>query len=238
MRLPSSWGVLACVLLTLSTPSAGAVEKVMPKVKAGDRFSYVTKAQEGAKDESKEKRPGFADTRGTAMVSPLPTRETVTIGDTAVCKEHKCVEIEVEQVLPPFVPGIKVDSFGKKIKALIDLQSGDVLDIRTTLTMGSSVSESAELRYQPESTVAEFYGPWMADLKDGYNQSFNIASSGEVRTFRVSNREKIAGHDCFVVERIRHLPSNQSLAAKLWVDVQRRVALRVEQEGQIMSLEQ
>jgi hypothetical protein len=236
MRLRLSILVLALVLIVPILAAAGADSqsadaKPMLKVKPGEKFSYVT-----TKAEAAGPRPGFAEPRGKAMISPLPNRQTVVVGETTPCDGHTCLKLSAEQDLPPFVPGLKADSFGKKIKAMVDLQTGDVLDIRTTLTMGSSVSDSTEARYQPESTVAEFYGPWMTDLKDGYNKTFNIASTGEVRVFRVSGREKVAGHDCFVVERIRHLPSNQTVEAKLWVDTARRIALKVEQEGQTMTL--
>lgn len=226
---------LAFVTVVHALAFADADAKIMPKLKAGEKFSYVTTGAEAA---AQSPRPGFTAPRGPALVSPLPKRQTVVVEKTAPCNDHTCLTISAELELPPFVPGIKADSFGKKIRALIDLQTGDVLDIRTTLTMGSSVSDSSEARYQPESTVAEFYGPWMTELKDGYSKTYNIASSGEVRTFRVSGREKVGDRDCFVVERVRKLPSDQVVESKLWVDTERRVTLRVRQEGQTMSLAQ
>lgn len=223
--------VLACVQGLVLLPASPVRAIAGPRLAVGDSFSYETKATqpvEGA-------RATFREERGLGMVTPLPNKQKVQVTGTADCSGHPCLVIEVEQDMPPFVPQLKDQKHAKKIRALVDPESGDVLDVRTTLIIGESVSNSNQQLFDADSTLAEFYGPWMNLLKDDFEKKFE-RSTGEVRSFAVVGREKVGGRDCYVVARKRIMPSAEVVEGKLWVDVEKRVVLRLEQAGQTMEM--
>lgn len=217
-------------LLLALVPLLAAAAAAPPAVKVGDRFEYVTSgaAPKGAAAQ-------MATPQGQGMIVPLPERQVVRITGESPCADGPCYVVEVEQFLPPFVPQLSDQEFVKQIRALVHPATGEVRDVKTTFRMGTSVSESTQALYERESTVGEFFGPWMADLDDRYSRSFERAG-GEVRRFEVTGREKVAGRDCLVVRRTRLLADGQKVEATLWVDAARRVALQVEQGGQRMTL--
>lgn len=202
-----------------------------PRLAVGDSFSYETKATQAVEGA----RATFREERGLGMVTPLPNKQSVKVTGNADCGGHSCLVIEVEQDMPPFVPQLKDQKHAKKIRALIDPESGDVLDVRTTLHIGESVSNSTQQLFDADSTLAEFYGSWMNLLQDGFEKKYE-RSTGEVRSFAVVGREKVGGRDCYVVARKRVMPSNEVVEGKLWVDVEKRVVLRLEQAGQTMEM--
>lgn len=220
---------LPFLLLALAPLAAGAPAKA-PEVKVGDTFEYVTTGTAPEKPAAQ-----MATAQGQGMIIPLPNSQVVRVTGEQECPQGTCFTIEVEQILPPFVPQLADQNVVKQIRALIHPASGEVRDVHTTLRMGSSVSESDQEEYQRESTVGEFFGPWMADIDDGYTRSFE-RMGGEVRTLTVTGREKVAGRDCLVVRRTRLLVDGQKVEATLWIDAARRVMLQVEQGGQRMKL--
>jgi hypothetical protein len=223
----ASTGLLALLFSSPLQALAG------PRVAVGESFSFATQA---AADQTAEgARATFREERGLGMVTPLPNQQKVQVTGKSDCGGHECLVIEVEQDMPPFVPQLKDQKHIKKIRALVDPESGDVLDVRTTLLIGASVSNSNQQLFDSDSTLAEFYGAWMNELKDGFEKTFK-RDTGEVRSFSVLGREKVAGRDCFVVARRREMPSSQVVEGKLWVDVEKRVVVRVEQAGQKMEM--
>lgn len=218
------------LLLALAALAAAAAPAKAPVVAVGDRFDYVTTG-------SAPDRPAaqMATAQGQGMIVPLPIRQVVRVTGEQKCAAGTCFTIEVEQILPSFVPQLANQEFVKQIRAIVHPASGEVRDVHTTFRMGTSVSESSQDEYERESTVGEFFGPWMADLDDGYTRSFD-RMGGEIRTFTVTGHEKVAGRDCLVVRRTRQLADGQKVEATLWVDAVRRVALQIEQGGQRMRL--
>lgn len=217
------------VLLLAAVPLLAAAAK-SPVVKVGDRYEYVTSGT-GPQTPAAE----MALPQGHGMIIPLPNRQVVRVTGEAPCPGGPCLTLEVEQVLPSFVPQLAKEEFVTHIRAVVQPSTGEVRDVRTTFRMGRSVSESSQKAYEKESTLGEFFGPWMVDLDDRYSRSFD-RMGGEVRTFTVTGREKVAGRDCLVVRRTRRLPDGQKVEAVLWVDAARRVALQIEQDGRRMTL--
>jgi hypothetical protein len=76
----------------------------------------------------------------------------------------------------------------------------------------------------------------MLDLRSGYKESFPI-SDGRERTYEVVRQQKVAGRNAFVVKRRTPQPDGRILETTYWVDVERRFALQVEQEGWRMTLQ-
>lgn len=228
----TSRNVLYCLLLASLVPGPLAA-LAGPQVAVGESFTYETKVAEGQAADGA--RATFQEQRGLGMVTPLPNKQTVTVAGKEACGKNSCLVIEVDQDMPPFVPQLKDQKHAKKVRALIDPESGDVLDVKTTLLIGTSVSNSNQQLFDSDSTLAEFYGAWINQLKDGYQQSFT-RDTGEVRSFAVLGREKVGGRDCFVVSRKRAMPGNQVVEGKLWVDAEKRVVLKLEQAGQKMEL--
>lgn len=223
----------AAALLLSAALGSPLLATAGPRVTVGDSYSFETKTAAG--EAADGARATFQEQRGLGMVTPLPNKQKVQITGQSDCSGHSCLVVEVEQDMPPFVPQLQDQKHVKKIRALVDPESGDVLDVRTTLLIGTSVSNSTQQIFEADSTLAEFYGAWMNRLKDGYQESFN-RDTGEVRSFAVIGREKVAGRDCFVVSRKRTMPSNQVVEGKLWIDVEKRVVLRLEQAGQKMEM--
>lgn len=200
-------------------------------VAVGEVFEFET----AANGEVAAPAATMSTSQGRNMIAPLPNGQVAKVVGEEPCAESTCLIIEVEQSLPPFIPQLSDKDFSKRVQAKVDVYSGDVFDVRTTMVMGNSVSESQQDAYARESTLGEFFGPWMADIEDGYSQSFERLG-GELRTIKVTGRENIAGRDCLVVDRIRALPTGQSIEARLWIDAERRVALKVEQGAQTMTV--
>ncbi len=224
---------LALLWVLASFVTAPLLALAGPRLAVGESFSFETKAAgEQAADGA---RATFREERGLGMVTPLPNKQKVQVTGKSECGGHECLVIEAEQEMPPFVPQLKDQKHVKKIRALVDPESGDVLDVRTTLLIGSSVSNSTQQLFDSDSTLAEFYGAWMNELKDGFEKTFK-RDTGEVRSFTVVGREKVAGRDCFVVARKRSMPSNQVVEGKLWIDAEKRVVVRIEQAGQEMEM--
>ncbi len=221
-------------LLMAWIPATAQDAPTMPKLKVGEAFSYTTQVEEGS--EVKEPLASYKESRGTALVAPLPNSQTVKVTGEEACGEHTCLAVEAKQDMPPYLRCHRgYQSVSKTIKALIDLETGDVLRIRTLLEAGKSVSNSSEASFESDSTLADFYGAWMTELKDDYMQVFRRAS-GELRTFRVKGREEVQGRDCFVVERKRLMPSKQMVESTMWIDAERRVVLRLAKGKQVMRL--
>lgn len=234
MIQPRKFACLALKIALLAMAFAAPLAALSgPRVAVGESFSFETRTK--ADQAADGARATFREERGLGLVTPLPNKQTVQVTGKSECGGHECLVIEAEQDMPPFVPQLKDQKCSKKIRALIDPESGDVLDVRTTLVMGTSVSNSNQQLFDIDSTLAEFYGAWMNELKDGYEKTYK-RETGEVRSFTVVGREKVAGRDCFVVARKRAMPSNQTVEGKLWVDVEKRVVVRVEQAGQEMEM--
>jgi hypothetical protein len=224
-----------CSLVLAVVCSAGD-QAAGPQLASGQEFEFKTvAAEESTKAGGQGPLGTFEEQRGLAMVEPLPYNQSVKIGEQSSCDDHSCVAIEISQDVPPFVPGLEDMKCGKTIRAKIDLTTGDVMDIRTELIIGDSISNSKQDIYGTDSTLGHFYGPWMIELEDDYKREFEH-STGELRTIKVVGREKVKGRECFVVKRARALPSGQKLEGTVWVDVERKVALRVHEGDRIMHL--
>ena len=229
-KFPACLQVVCCLWLVATAALAGDDRVV--GVAIGETFEFQT----AAAGEVNAPAAAIATSQGRNMVVPLPKGQVARVLGEEPCRtDSTCLIIEVEQSLPPFIPQLSDKDFSKTVKAKVDVFSGDVFDVETIMTMGTSVSESTQEFYSRESTVGEFFGPWMADIKDGYIKSFERLG-GEVRTIKVTGREEIAGRDCLVVERSRALPTGESVDARLWIDAERRVALKVEQGSQTMTV--
>lgn len=200
------------------------------ELKAGDRFLFRTTSAAGP-----TAPVSYETDRGLAVVPPLPTQQAVRVVSEVQRDGHPSLILEVERTLPAFVPGSRVQSYVEKIIARIDKSTGDVFDIRTSITIDGSVSSSTQRVLSGDSTLADFYGAWMLDLKDGYDQS-NASSRGTATNLTVIRREKLAGAECFVVKETKTLVSGQKVVTTFWVDARRRVAVRTSRAGSQMQL--
>lgn len=215
-----------------SKASPGAAFSATCELKPGDRFLFRTSAAPAA---GASAPVSYETDRGLAVVPPLPTQQSVRVVSEIQRDGHPSVLLEIERTLPAYVPGSRDRSYFEKIIARIDKSTGDVFDIRTSTTIDGSVSSSTERALPGDSTLADFYGAWMLDLKDGYDQS-NTSSRGVVKSLTVIRREKVAGLECFVVKEAKTLVSGQKVVTTFWVDARRRVAVRTSRAGSQMQL--
>lgn len=197
------------------------------ELKAGDRFLFRTTSAAAV-----PAAPITYETdRGLGVVPPLPTQLAVRVVSETQWDGHPCLLLEVDRTLPAFVAGSRDRSYPEKIIARIDKSTGEVFDIRTSITIDGSVSNSTQRIFPNDSTLADFYGAWMLDLKDGYD-----LSNSTVKNLTVIRREKVAGAECFVVKETKTLPSGQKVVTTFWVDARRRVAVRISRAGSQMQL--
>ena len=199
-------------------------------LKVGDRFSFRTSPSGSASAPI-----SYQTDRGLAVVPPLPIQQTVRVVNETQGDGRPSLVLAVERTVPAFVPGSRDRSYAETITAHIDKSTGDVFDARTTTTIDGSVSNSTQSMLSGDSTLADFYGAWMLDLSDGYNQS-NASYRGSVTTLTVTGRAKVAGADCFVVAETKTVPSGDKVQTVFWVDTRRRVALKTLRAGSQMLL--
>ncbi|MCI0489179.1 MAG: hypothetical protein L0229_21520 [Blastocatellia bacterium] len=208
----------------LSKPGADNI-----KLKVGNQFVFRTVKSGAAQAAS------FESSRGLAFVPPLPSEQTVAIIGQKQCSTGPCLVLQATRTLPPFVPGSKDRSYSEKVTAHIDKDTGNVSDIKTTILIDGSISNSSESSMDRDSTLVDFYGPWMLDLKNDYARA-RATGNGIITTLKVTGHEKVMGRDCFVVKQTQKLSSGQQVESTIWVDALRRIAVRINRAGNQMQL--
>lgn len=202
-----------------------------PRLSVGDRFHFRTVSTIGTPSTS----TGFETARGPAVIPPLPNEQWVRITGERKCHTGSCLILEVQRKLPPFLPGLQDRAYSETIRAHIDKATGEVFDIETIIMIGKSESRSTQSLMSRDSTLADFYGPWMLDLRAGYTSS-TVDSMGVTRNLEVTGKQSVSGRECFVVKETRVLPSGEKAETIWWVDTHRRVAIQVNRGKRKMKL--
>ncbi len=119
--------------------------------------------------------------------------------------------------------------------AVIDSTSGAV---RFAVTYQVRDSNRADTTHSAEwhfaRTLWDWYGQWMLYLSDtfAYERQESHPLVGPIHTtLRVSGRERVAQRDCFVVDQWRGSPGHSGVNRRYWIDVDRRVTVRVCDSG-------
>jgi hypothetical protein len=196
----------------------------------GDRFDFT--AVHADPSSGTEKQGGVVH-----VTSILPKEQTVTVVEEKACGTAPCFVLEAHRTLPVYGVGTNETRNISTSRARIDKATGKLIDIEQTMTIAGQVHAGNPTPVKSKNSIfADFYGPWMLDLRPGYKESFPI-SDGRERTYEVVRQEKVAGRNAFVVKRRTPQPDGRILETTYWVDIERRFALQVEQEGWRMTLQ-
>jgi hypothetical protein len=201
-----------------SADAAGALA-----LKKGETFTFA--AQKGT---TKAAGP-IADAQGAIVQDPLPNHQVVKVTEVGDCKGKKCITLQADRDVPPPSPELRNEKFSEKVVASIDAATGDILHLSSTVSGGGSVSTSTQDQFGRTVTIADFYGPWMLDVDDKYKKSGGNGSM--TLTLETVGRGKLQGLDCFQVRKTLAVSGGKSMVRTYWIDVRRRVALKVEEQG-------
>ncbi len=83
-------------------------------------------------------------------------------------------------------------------------------------------------------TLWHWYGEWMLYLSDGftYERRESHPLIGEIQqTLSVTGRDTVVGRECYVVDSWRGSPGRGGSEKRYWIDVQRRVVVRMCDSG-------
>jgi hypothetical protein len=216
-RVPLQRAFFSAVTTLVAIPvPALAAEPVKPALlwQAGAFFEYASSGE-------------TATSSGPATL-PKPIRQTVRVVGQEECPSGTCWRLEADQTLAPLsLPGAapaQAENTSSS-RALVDTATGNLIQIeRTIQLMGQEHVSTTEVKSR-NALFAEFYGPWMLDLADDYQEVYELQQG--VRTYEVTGRETVDGRECFVVVRITPAPSGDFTKTTFWVDVRERVAVRV-----------
>ncbi len=220
-------GLVVCVGAVCGAFAESGDKNLTPAV---GEYTFVT-TQTSAED----RLIRVSDPRGEAVVSRLPLSQTASVAVGQKCAGEQCLEIVARREIRPFISGFEGQKFLETIRATIDASTGEVKSLRTELKIGEDVSISTESGFDRGFTVADFFGPWMLDLKDGYSETFKAAD--QLRQFKVVGRETVRGRPCFVVKKAFSVGGGRQVRTTLWVDVERRVTVKALQGADIMLLD-
>src|SRR5262249_50898841 len=165
-----------------------------PEIRPGERFHFRTLYGKGPVSTL-----SMPSTRGPAYIPPLPIEQTIVVALEIQGDKGPCFVIEANRTLPSFLPDAKEKTYPETAAACIDKNTGDIRNVKTTMTIAGSVSNSVQRDFGRQATFANFYGAWMLDLKDGYDQTYAAESTTNVK---VILREAVSGRNCFVVKEI------------------------------------
>ncbi|MCP4590662.1 MAG: hypothetical protein GY842_07955 [bacterium] len=228
MRKPFISVLLLAGLCLPFAALAGDGGDVIVGLQVGDQLTYQTTASPDADAE--------VTVEGQHRFIPFPETMEVVVAGEQECDGRTCLALEIEANMPPYRLGDREEADERTITALIDTHSGELLDVRTKRRLGQSTSTSTQGRFQRHTSLYHFYGAWMTDLRDEYTTSYTSRPSGTIGSIVVSGREKVDGNECFVVGVDKKAKSGQVAGTKIWVDVKRRVAVKLEERGRVMKL--
>ncbi|HKV09235.1 MAG TPA: hypothetical protein VJ725_13915 [Thermoanaerobaculia bacterium] len=191
-------------------------------LKAGETFTFSSQKGEG------KAGGALADAQGAIIQDPLPSHQTVKVIEVGDCKGKKCITLQADRDIPPPSPDLAKEKFSEKMVASIDAATGEILHLSSTVSGGGSVSTSTQDQFGRTVTIADFYGPWMLDVDDKYKKS---GGNGSISlTLETVGRGKFQGYDCFQVRKTLSM-SGKKVVRTYWIDTQRRIALKVEEQG-------
>lgn len=220
--------VLMFASLVATVVAAGA-QAPRIDVAVGDRFIYSAVHPE--KPAGTEKQGGVV-----YVTSLLPNAQTITVVEEKACGSTACLALEAQRTLPDYGLGKSEVRNTSTSRARLDAVTGNLIDIEQTILVAGQENKTSAAAKSKHATFADFYGPWMLDLRPGYKESFPL-TDGRARTYEVVRQEKIVGRNAFVVKRRTPQPGGRILETTYWVDVERRFALQVEQDGWRMTLQ-
>ena len=178
---------------------------------------------------------------------PIPIEQTLTVVGTKVYKGQRCLELKQEASIAN--PAAKDDSPPDERKARLSAtayinENGKILytesELVTKVGNNTSVSMSKGTELPDYSTLHYFYGYWMLALdKDFTWRCLEDEEDGTkaIESFQVTGMERIAGHDCFVVE-YKEIVGDKVTLTTYWVDVKKRIARQVKLEDTTLKLEE
>lgn len=215
---------LTCAEMAFAGPGASPLGFAV-----GDRFVYT--AVHADSSAGTEKVGGVVH-----VTSMFPKEQTVTVVEEKACGAASCLTLEALRTMPSY--GLKTESKNTSTsRARVDKATGRLIDIELSMTIAGQSHPGTPTPVKSKNSVfVDFYGPWMLDLQPGYKESFSI-SDGRERTYEVIRQEKVAGRSAFVVKRKTPQPDGRVQETTYWVDVERRFALQVEQDGWRMTLQ-
>ncbi len=216
---------MICMVVSSSFAGGGAE----PLAPTPGNYSFTTRASE------QDGQVQISDPRGVAVVSQLPLSQEASVKAAKECAAGRCIEIVVEREIRPFIPGYEKKKFHEVVRAVVNAANGEVQSMKTELSIGGDISNSTESGFDRGVTVADFFGPWMLDLEDGYSETFK--AGGQVRKFEVVGHETVQGHPCFVVNHQFVVGGGRQVGSTLWVDAKKRVLVKAQQGADIMLMD-
>lgn len=204
-------------MLTVFSGAGLAAEPPEPALpwQAGDVFEY--------------QNSGEAADPSAAGMMPKAIRQTVRVADEEPCAgDGTCWRLEATQTLAPLIlpTGKAAEAENtSSSRALVNVATGDLVEIERTIRIMGQESTSTTAVKSRNSIFADFYGPWMLDLENGYQEAYELSRG--VRTYEVTGRERVGSRDCFVVLRVTPTPDGGFTKTTFWVDVAERIAVRV-----------
>jgi hypothetical protein len=195
-------------------------------LRIGERFVYRGERPPNPLDDAPR------DT--SSRVMPKPRELTVRVTGEAKCDAGVCVVLESNQVIDVPREG-RAAAATTDSKALVDPATGAIVEIQGVILLGGRETPHRKRVTSRNAVFEDVYGPWMLDLGDAWEASFDL-SGGRQRTYTVSGRETVDGRECFVVQRVTPMPNGTTQTTVYWVDVERRISIRVRQGDWILSL--
>lgn len=228
------WIALAVALFS-SMPAVAAEQRAHHSFEVGDQFTYEGRVTgpEIELEEDETPKPG----QPYAYGMPKPLEQVVRVTGVEDCDGSPCVVLQAERLLPAMSHQTKSAQNRINSKARVDQASGDLVDIDSTIMVGSHTQDNKIKVKSRNSAFEDFYGPWMLDVEDGWEASFEL-SGDRVRTYRVTGKETVGGRPAYVVERVTPMPDGTTRVTIYWVDAQERIAVQVQEDGWMMTLQE
>lgn len=208
-------------LAVLSLPFAQTLQAKEVGLQVGESYRYeVVEATQAE---------GAAQPDGVVQFSmPKPQKQTITVVETVACGEATCLVLEAEQELQGLgLSGVSGRNTSR-VRAKIEPKGGDLIEIERLMEVGGQTHARTTRVKSRNSVFVDFYGPWMWDAEDGWQETYELPHNRE-RGYKVLRRDTVKGRDCLVIERTTDMPDGSTQSTLYWVDAERRIAVEVRQ---------
>jgi hypothetical protein len=222
------WIVLAVALC--ASLSAGAAQQANHSLEVGKEFAYESRV-EAPPIELEKTKPG------QTVVMPKPLEQVIRVDGIEDCDGSPCLVLKAERLLPTMSHQAAGTQNRIHSQARVNRESGELVDIDTTFMVGSQTQTNRVKVKSRNSVFEDFYGPWMLDVREGWEASFEL-SGDRVRTYRVTGKETIAERPTFVVERVTPMPDGGTQVTTYWVDAEERFTVQVHEGDWTMTLKE